>query len=477
MLNFLILGSSGKRISNQTDFDNLVIEPNDKIYFKKGQTFINNGLSLDQNNVSIGSFGTGNKPIITGSKSLPNVWTNDSGNLWKTTLDDSLKWVFLDGACAELAQIETTIATTPTADTLTVADSLPSGIAGAEIMMMKFIFRFEYQGTIQSYTGGTITTSTNHSGAPQYVGYSDKCIIYNHKDLLLSENQWYYDDVLNELWVYSTTDPNSKNFTYTTTNHGITVSGNNVAIRDIELNNYYRSAVYGDTVDNLLINLCDIKDIRTDGIHVTGLCNNSNIIENDFQDIGNNGVVLNGWQNSNINNNTGRRFGQQANVPIYWNYTEVYKTGGCFVAMCANNFTADPLTLSDTIILDGNVTTDHAYMGMLGVGDNLIMRNNDCRTAFTYFKDGGVFYIWGNYSTYAGVTCNNGLIEDNISRSIIDDGTPFGSNHNHGIYIDNGVTNALIQNNTIYKENSGNGTHDNSGEVNNTFTNNTEIEV
>lgn len=462
--------ASDKYISTQSQFDALSINSGDNIYFQKGNSFLNNGLNVPSD-VTFGSFGSGNKPIIHGKNSLSNLWINNNGNLWKNSLNDNVKWVFINGECAEIAQIETTLATKPAVNKFTVSDTIPSDLVGAKCQLMRFNFRFEDQRIIIDSTGGILTVNENLSFSVNNM----PVIIYDHKNLLTSENQWYYDDILNELWIYSTTDPNLKDITYGVADYGFNLQGNNITFDGIELGQYYLSGIYGDTIDNFTFKNSTIKNIRNDGIHLTGICDNVIIDDNLFEDCGNNGIVFNGWTNSFIRRNTGNRFGQQANVPMFWNYPEVYKTGGCFVASCANNFTVDTLHKPDNILYDGNILTDHAYMGILHVGNDSTMRNNNVSNVCSFFKDGGALYTWGNYYSYPGVTTDNCLIEDNTCN--------IQNNENNiivAIYTDDGTTNTLVQNNVAYKANAWTVYKDGSfniipGESSTVFTNNTEI--
>jgi len=59
----------------------------DSILFKSGDVFTGN-LIINRNNIYIGRYGIGNKPIISGAKnqSLTTDWTDNGGNIWASSL-------------------------------------------------------------------------------------------------------------------------------------------------------------------------------------------------------------------------------------------------------------------------------------------------------------------------------------------------------------------------------------------------------
>ena len=79
----------GQDFKSLSEISNFSFTTGDKVLFKRGQTFYGQLNLKNLNGVSFGAYGTGNNPLISGSKALAGKWTQHSLNIWKLT-DTSL---------------------------------------------------------------------------------------------------------------------------------------------------------------------------------------------------------------------------------------------------------------------------------------------------------------------------------------------------------------------------------------------------
>jgi hypothetical protein len=461
-----------KLIRNNSDLVGLQLKENHTYLFQCGKVY--DDFHLDVNvKCKFGKYGNGPNPILNGSKFLTGSWINDSGNLWKISATN-VKWVFINGRCAELAKIETTIASLPSTTTMTVATSIPESLAGAKLTPMKYPYRFERIYNIISVSSGLITTSGEILATLNY-----PVIIYDHINLLLSEGQWYFDSVNNELWIYSTTDPNDINITYTDIDYGFEFRGgiNGIEINNLEFSNYYKSAIKAYSNDNIKITNCNFHDIRVFAIFNYGNSSNWNICDNIFNDIETTAMGFYILSYSLISGNTGLNVGMGKNKPLLIDTEYINKSLGLFIAdfvrmpdLTSNAFSKNDIPKGLQII--NNEFLNAAYDTIHLHGSDHIITDNIIKDALIYFADGGSIHIFGYFRVYPNFEANNNIIKRNTITMVLSS-----ANVKHAVYLDLNTTNSVVSENIFYKLANVSPVFDFSGMTNNIIADNVEHNV
>ena len=127
------------------------LNPGDTVLFKKGDKFsgtINVGSSgTSINPITFGAYGTGDKPIIAGTRDVSGGWTLHSGNVYKKTVSGDVKQVFVDGVRLRPARYPKTgylFTTTGTSNTTIVASGLPADdYTGCRIIIRTYYFTID----------------------------------------------------------------------------------------------------------------------------------------------------------------------------------------------------------------------------------------------------------------------------------------------------------------------------------------------
>lgn len=453
-------------INNQSDLIGLTIESNHTYSFMRGKVFKEVNIPVPVNNVKFIAHGQGNAPILSGAKDLTGSWTNVSGNLWKISATN-VKWMFINGIEAELANMLSYVATLPTASSMTIEDSYPSDLVGAGITMRPDVWRWSINCTITDSSGGILTMAPNHIAE---IG----CLvmIYNHKNLLLKEKQWYFDSILNELWIYTIENPNDFYITYTQIDNCFEVNEcENVLIEGLEIKNYYNAGVKANHVDNLQILNNTFRNIRYYGIYSTDASFYNKFNHNSFYNMST-GIVVTGLKISEIKYNYGRYFGFEKTKPIFKDYPEIRHQVGCFIDfnLDYSNYVFNPLNNRNVKVI-GNDGRYCAYCAMRIEGDNHYIADNVVADFCTFFEDGGGIYTFGYYAVTPNGTCEKPIIRNNTIYVVNNSVWVF------SIYTDLGTRNALVENNTIYKGSSKSTLYDHSGstgEAANVYQNNSE---
>jgi hypothetical protein len=198
--------------------------PADNRFLQKGSTFSLSKFLLIAKSGQAGSptvydaYGTGANPIISGLKPLDN-WTNDGGNIWKTSLDSGkeLKQLIICGVVTECARFPKSNAANGgwlsyskyqgvQGNASFNGGNIPAGNwLGATIVIKKNLYVID-RGNVLSISGSTITfnSPTGILGLDNY-GYFFK----NHINALTANGDWAYDNVNKVIRIYSTHNPNS----------------------------------------------------------------------------------------------------------------------------------------------------------------------------------------------------------------------------------------------------------------------------
>lgn len=409
----------------------------DSILFNRGDSW--NEKLLPPNSGSAGSpivfsaYGTGNKPIITGLKSVTS-WTLDSTNIYVSTFTNSVL-------------NQNTILVN---DTITAKGRFPNSTY--------YMSAFNSQTQIVSYapvltgtpdyTGSEVVERNQHwvldvskitSQSPVSTlniyppltynnTYLAPYFFQNRKDFLDSANEWYYDSATKKLYVHALSSPtNVKGSTIDTlvyfmkkdylTFSNLSFTGSNIA------------AIRGDTSRNLTIQNCTFNNNGRDAIRLISA--KEAIIRSDS--------ILNSLSN-------GMYIVVSDSAHIDSNY--IFKSG-MLTGMSANgNGTSQGIFQDGNVAkITNNIIDSTGYCGITWHGNKDTVYRNFV-THFCYNKDdGGGIYTSG--STYNDT---GSIVRQNIILDAIDNDVAY-SNYSaqaaENLYIDNNTYGVTMDSNTV----------------------------
>ena len=442
-------------IKTLTKLNTKTFSPGDSILFKKGDTFYGS-ITVSQsgtagNPITFSSYGSGEKPIITGFTDVTS-WTNLGNNIWESTSPVSTlstlnmvtinnvntamgRWPNADAGNGGYATLESHSGSTSITDNQLM--ETPYNWTGADIIN-KVAFYILNRSTITSHTNGTLTFSpaTNYSPKDGW-GY----FIENSINTLDQQNEWYYNPTTKKISIYSSTQPSSVKIA--SVSNLFTVHGSYITIDGLSFSGSNNNAIYNQTGDiyrNLIVQDSDIYFSGENGIKLKMLY--ARILDNTITDSQNNGI----------------HFTQQVNTDNLYITNNTITNSGQLAGMNINN--SDGSTLSGIAIANKNYATiqyntilNSGYNGIGINGSNSIIKNNFIDTFCNILDDGGGIYTYES---------SNHLITENIVLNGI--GQRYGAvtttyNQAEGIYLDYLTNGHEVSYNTVTSSRIGIFTH------------------
>jgi hypothetical protein len=417
--NGLTTGTSWQTIAkvNASSFS-----PGDQILFKTGDTWMEQLIISSSgsagNLITISSYGTGLKPIITGLQPLTG-FTNTSGNIWSATASgatNSLNNVIISGVISGKGRYpNTTYSSTVAYTTNRIVSEQPLLIdyTGGEIVVKSTPWISDVC-KITSQSGDTVfftpALSTSLSGR----GYF---FFQNLPSLLDLSNEWAYNSTTKLLSIYSLTNPTVKystidtlvsslNKTYVIFD-GLNITGSNIealridtcnhiTIQNCTFNNNGRDAIYARKSDYTIVKKDSIINSLNNSIFLLRYGSNATVDSNYISKSG----MLNGM-------------GASGNVAC----VGIYNDG---ISATITNNTVDSI----------------GYSAISFEGTNTLVKYNWIKNFMQVKADGGGIYSVGNTSTAGSV----------IRKNIVDNGGGAGSS---GIYSDYSSSYITIDSNTV----------------------------
>ena len=260
-----------------------------RLYFKRGDTFTGS-IVMQGSNITITSYGTGAKPIISGFSTL-STWTNISGNIWETTSAASTlatcNIVSIGGANLAKGRMPKTgywtIGTTNGTTTITDATNISTSVvsAGADAVIRELMYEVNNR-VISNVSGNTITFA---SGSPATGwGY----FLQNDVKLCTQANEWYYNTSTKKFGIYSSGSPS--NVKIPTVETGINLnSKTSVTISNLQITGYNTYGVNTTSSSNITVTNCDFSFIGSDGIYAYPNSANLSVSNSTFTDCGSRG--------------------------------------------------------------------------------------------------------------------------------------------------------------------------------------------
>lgn len=434
----------------------LAIKPGDSILFKSGDTFYGalnvSASGLQGQPITYSSYGSGNKPIITGFTQVTG-WVEMGGNIWESantvSASSSVNIVTIDAA-------NTAMGRTPNLDSYytiqshsgnsSISSSQLIGAVdwkGAEVVIRKENWIWQ-TGQITSQSGSTI----NYTDAGVFTP-KDNFGFFIQDDIrtLDTQNEWYYNPINKKIYVYSVGKPGSVKVA--SIENVLSIKGRNyITINNLAISGANISDIYLSSANNILISESDISDAGLDGINAV-YSSYYTIDNNNINNCNYAGIFT--YSHDNYETITNNRLN---------NNTMIIGVGRLY---------APAAIFSDAghTMISNNTINNSGYNGMMVTSDYGEIRDNVINNSVLNRNDGGGIYIAG---------ANVNLIVD---RNIVSNTQGYynGADSDHdypignGIYLDVNSSYTTVSNNTSFN-NSSSGIFLNRGANHNTLRNN-----
>jgi parallel beta-helix repeat protein len=411
----------------------------DRIFFRRGDTFYGN-LIINKsgtlaNNIVIGAYGSGNKPIITGFSTVTG-WTTVGGGIYSkavTTQSDPNLLVF-DGVNTPMGRYPdsgwNTIQSTNGRTTIVgTSGELPSSpdFDGAEVVVRSNRWLID-RCTVSSHSGQTLTFSNNiTSYITLSAGYG--YFIQNHLSTLTTTGEWYYNGTT--LYVYSAD---------AITNHVVKIPILNeivsnttfdyITLDNLDLQGANSRIVDVGTSDYFTIQDCSISFSGYYGVYGdyrTGSATHF-LIDGSVVDNCNESAIelWNAFTYATISNNTIHDIATIAGMGLSGD----------------GRYCGVSLALADNGIVEYNHIYNIGYIAVVIQGTDDIARNNFIHH-YGYVKDDcGAIYTSGTKGTRQ---IRNNVLMYGIGASA---GTPVAVGYCVGVYLDFNTTDVIVDGNT-----------------------------
>lgn len=257
-------GLSSGSPTNIAGISSLNLQVRCNLNFNRGDIFAIS-LTIVNANITIQDYGTGAKPIFTGSTDISGlIWTNEGDGTYSTPMAQP-NWIYINGLqakCAETPWI--TITSYPAGHNqfgINNADVAGYGtITGSNVIFLAAPYATEYLYNITNYNSGTgiITINQVTVQTTNVVGQTIKLLL--KKAYITATNDWAWEG--GKLYIKTAVSPATMNIRQSTYNIGITIASGckNITVKNIELTDYYYSGIYRNNANNLTLDSCDIHN-------------------------------------------------------------------------------------------------------------------------------------------------------------------------------------------------------------------------
>jgi len=416
----------------------------DSILFQRDATFYGTLEIAKSGTVSepiyIGAYGTGARPILSGSEVLA-TWTNTGSNIWTcnyTSTVSRINNLLVDGKTQQIARYPDFNNTdggflpmySCQGDSAFINSSLTStpNYVGAEAVIRTNRWIIDRK-KIKTHLNTSILLAEKAT-YNLINGYG--FFIQNHPSALSLENEWCYDSNTKKVYLYAAGyNPSTKNIEISTLDYLVRVDGrSNIKIENIQFDNSNLCSVYFSYTSKINMSDCVISNAGTKGVL---FYKSSEIVfeKNLVYDCNSYGVDIQG-DYSAIKNNDIRRIGIRQGMGE------------------SGNGTYNGLNLTSRAgLVQYNTIDSIGYAGITYGKDSMRVANNVIKNVCLSKDDGGAIYAWNNSNQTVFTKIE---IENNIIVSAIGNG--FGtdeplSTSAEGIYCDDAMNHVTVKGNTV----------------------------
>lgn len=408
--------------------------PGDKILFRRGDTFFGTlkitKSGINGNPITIGAYGTGSNPVITGLTRITS-WTNMGGGIYSAPLtsESDLNMVNINGMRYKMGRYPNNsyLIFESHVSTVSITDNqLPSSPnwTGSEVVIRKKDYVLD-RCRITDHSGTIITYTNLGSSQEPYDNFG--YFIQNDIRTLDIFGEWYHDG--SKLYVYFGSNAPSSYDVRAGSVDNLVFSeyGDYITFENISFFGANHSAFHLVKTDFIVIKNCRIDYSGENGIYSyinTYTTFDNNIINNSLRA----GIYCDGGHHATITNNEIRNSGL---IP-----------GGAFNSTENNGIY---LSYKSDCLVQYNTIENAGYNGIKFSGSRVSLKNNLIMNCCLILNDGGGIYT-------GGTGFSDMVIDGNIILNVT--GNTDGTNHPNtnyyaeGIFIDARANDIKITNNT-----------------------------
>ncbi|HNY52948.1 MAG TPA: right-handed parallel beta-helix repeat-containing protein [Bacteroidales bacterium] len=404
--------------------------PGDNIYFNRGDTFYGTLIVSESgtsgNVITIGAYGSGQNPILSGFQ-IADSWSDpESDGIYVHSLSPESKpnILLLDGVNTPLGRFPNHAylsITTAGLSYLTDAE-LPSSpnFSGGEVVIRTAYWVMEKR-TITSHSGTTLNYSgTIYAPAAGY-GY----FIQNHYNCLTLYGEWSYDG--NLYLNFAGEDPGDHEVKVSVRNEVVKINGcNYITIQDLTIEGANSRNIYLADAKYITIDNCKVRFSGGNGIYLNSACDYTTVRSSEISESNNVGIYSGGAPHLTITGNYINKSGY---------YPGMGGSGDQDYSGIISRGSHGSITYNNIY----NCGYDGIAFGGQGTDISYNVINGFC----TVKDDGGGLYTYRDYNT--GKTASYNIILNAIGA---DDAIGRGNDRANGIYND-GSYNTTYSNNTI----------------------------
>ncbi len=428
-----------------TRVNSATFKAGDQILFQRGGTFYGS-LTINQsgatgNPITIGAYGTGLNPVITGF-TIVSAWTNLGNNIWESTntvssLNDC-NIVTINGANTAMGRYpkitdsnkgyltyQTHLGQTSiTSNNLTGAPNW----TGAEVVIRNQAFHLK-RSIVSSQSGSTINFGDIGEGFSDGNGF----FFQNDIRCCTQQNEWYYNPSSKKIRIYSTSQPSNVNVA--SIENLITINSNYLVFNNITFTGANGCAFYcwdhNPRYNHITISNCTFSNIGVSAIYT---------LANDFL----------------VSNNTISNCNISAIETSYGGYVEISNNTIQNIGLLHGMRNNKVYTMCNAAVDCGNVTgwtvknNSIQNVGFNGIScwasDSVLIQNNFVNNFCSVLDDGGAIYTYAASGTSFHAVKINGNICINGIGAV--EGSTFVHNA-PGIYLDQGSNNEEVCYNSI----------------------------
>ena len=436
----------------------LVLVAGDSILFHCGDVFrgqINIAASGNSSNyIVFASYGSGNKPIISGANTINNWVLN--GNRYEAALTTKPNNFFVNDKEQVIARYPNNnqYLTLDSAQKTYLKDASLSSVSsnnftGAWVCVHTAQWCWE-KSAISSFSGTNkiVYKTPMHLAAINNYGY----FIYDNINLLDTANEWKYDSAAATIYYIPSSGINPNNQTCKAAVYGNGIAINNnasyIIISNIQFEKQMNAGVSIGSINNRYIKISDCVFARQYNYGCSDKGKYNEISNSSFSEIDGIAMFVNGGGgNSTIHHNSLTKTGLVRNNGIG---QEI-------------NGTAIKVAFGDSCFIHHNTVDSAGYCGISVDGTYNTIEKNIISNVMLCNNDGGALKSFGGASHH-NIFQNNFVTTSDGNR----DGTYQAGFITPAIYFDFNVNNSIIKNNTVYSRTQ-KGIFQNAGDSSNTI--------
>ena len=398
------------------------------ILFRCGDVFCGQ-VNLRQSGVTLGSYGSGERPVITGAERLTG-WIRH-GPYYSTKASAAVRNLFANGVQMTLARYPNSgflfVGTTNGTTTITSTgiNQASHYWDGANIRYRSTDFTFETRSI--TYGGNTITLATKPDfGIEKSRGF----YLDNVLAAMDTAAEWHCDTTTDSVyfWAPGNVDPNTLIVEGSVFDYGINASQSNITVKGLAFTYQAKTALrFTGNCSGIQLVSNQVFGQLLSGIQFDGPSSDCIIDGNTVQQINGVGISLVDATNFRVSNNIVK------DVGLVQGYGKSGILGMTGISVGGSGHA-----------ISGNIVDSVGYIGIAVYGSNTLVENNLVTNVMLKLDDGGAIY------TYFG---NAHTIRNNIISNVVGnrDGD-IGSDAykvSNGIYLDGGSYDIAAEGNTV----------------------------